>query len=170
MFAMMTGTRRAVMLPASSNLGAFAASDDSSAGVVVFNYNSTFTEAPEAFSVELNHLPFDGAVTVSRYLIDARYEQSPGLSAAERAPGSQPANGRAVQRGCLEWPACSAIAQSRAGRDLLAGLALDPSATCWRWGFGGNPIVPEHNVCGAAIGECLPWLRCGRKWRPERNL
>jgi hypothetical protein len=71
MFAMMTGTRRAVTLPATSNLGAFAASDGSSAGVVVFNYNNMFIEAPEVFSVELDHLPFDGAVTVKRYLVDA---------------------------------------------------------------------------------------------------
>jgi len=72
MFAMMTGTRRAVTVPSGMpNLGAFAASDANSAGVVIFNYNSGFTDTPELFSVELNNLPLNGVVSVERYLVDA---------------------------------------------------------------------------------------------------
>jgi len=71
MLATMTGTRRSTMIPASLTLGAFAASDADSAGVIVTNYNSAFTDTPETFSVELKNLPFNGDVTVRRYLIDA---------------------------------------------------------------------------------------------------
>jgi hypothetical protein len=72
MFAMMTGMRRAVTVPTGKpNLGAFAASDANSAGVVIFNYNSAFTDKPELFSVELNNLPLNGVVSVERYLVDA---------------------------------------------------------------------------------------------------
>jgi hypothetical protein len=73
MFAMMTGTRRAVTLPTgTANLGAFAASDSNSASVLVFNYpyDYSFTDTPQTFSVELDNLPFNGLVTVERYLID----------------------------------------------------------------------------------------------------
>jgi hypothetical protein len=73
MFAMMTGTRRAVTVPSGKpNLGAFAASDANSAGVVIFNYNSSFTDTPELFSAELNNLPMNGVVSVERYLVDAK--------------------------------------------------------------------------------------------------
>ncbi len=90
MFAKMTGTRRPVILTptgASSNLGAFAASDTDSAHVVVFNYDSQmFTrfpdgsapgtlpvamDTPENFTVQLDNLPFNGSVKVRRYLVDA---------------------------------------------------------------------------------------------------
>jgi hypothetical protein len=74
MFAMMTGTRRAVTLPTGiPNLGAFAASDTNSAGVVVFNYDYSyaFADTPQTFSVELDNLPLNGVVTVERYLVDA---------------------------------------------------------------------------------------------------
>jgi hypothetical protein len=83
MFARMTGTRRqAIVSPSgsNSNLGAFAASDESSASVVVFNYNRTLVfqnndnslpDAPETFTVSLNNLPFDGDVTIQRYQVDA---------------------------------------------------------------------------------------------------
>ncbi len=72
MFAMMTGTRRAVTVPSGMpNLGAFATSDANSAGIVIFNYNSSFTDTPELFSVELNNLPLNGVVSVERYLVDA---------------------------------------------------------------------------------------------------
>ena len=53
------------------NLGAFAASDSSSAGLVIFNYNSTFTTTDETVDVELDNLPFNGVVTAERYLVDA---------------------------------------------------------------------------------------------------
>nr|WP_157872544.1 hypothetical protein [Bradyrhizobium sp. ORS 278] len=71
MFAMMSGQRRAATVPAPSALDAFAASDGVSAGIVVFNYNSTFIDAPQTFSVEFDNVPFDGAVNVRRYLVDA---------------------------------------------------------------------------------------------------
>jgi hypothetical protein len=72
MFNMMTGTRNAVSLPTDRpNLGAFAASDASSAGLVIFNYNSTFTTTDETVDVELDNLAFNGVVTAERYLVDA---------------------------------------------------------------------------------------------------
>jgi hypothetical protein len=81
MFAQMTGTRRPVTVTpvgSSSNLQAFAASDPSSAHVLVYNYsqqlvfnNPDNTDSPENVSVTINHLPFSGAVTVKRYLVDA---------------------------------------------------------------------------------------------------
>ena len=64
----------------SSNIRAFASSDDYSAGVLVFNYDNrifdaSFTpQAPEPFKIELKNLPFNEAeVTVRRYLIDATH-------------------------------------------------------------------------------------------------
>jgi hypothetical protein len=75
MFAMMTGTRNAVTIPTGMpNLGAFAASDSTSASVLVFNYpyDYSFTDTPLTFSVELDNLPFNGPVTVNRYLVDAK--------------------------------------------------------------------------------------------------
>jgi hypothetical protein len=84
MFAMMTGTRRPATVSAlggsNSNLGAFAASDASSAHVVVYNYNpmlvffndnNSLPDTPENVSVALDNLPFNGTVTVQRYLVDA---------------------------------------------------------------------------------------------------
>jgi hypothetical protein len=83
MFARMTGTRRqAIVSPtgSNSNLGAFAASDENSASVVVFNYNRTLVfqnndnslpDTPETFTVSLNNLQFDGDVTIQRYQVDA---------------------------------------------------------------------------------------------------
>jgi len=87
MFAMMTGTRRAVTLPtATPNLGAFAASDSRSASVLVYNYDSKIfndtapyknagappfvEQSPATFSIELDNLSFNSSVTVQRYLID----------------------------------------------------------------------------------------------------
>ena len=78
MFAMMTGTSRpATVTPlGSSNIGAFATSDTSSAHVVVWNYDPTVVfgpnpEASENVAVSIGNLPFSGAVTVQRYLVDA---------------------------------------------------------------------------------------------------
>jgi len=85
MFAMMTGTRNAIVLPdrANRDLGAFAVSDATSAGIVVYNYNGTIfnpllhatnsvTENPQTFSFVLNNLFFKGkSVNVERYLVDA---------------------------------------------------------------------------------------------------
>ncbi|MGP9813919.1 hypothetical protein ACTZWT_20605 [Rhodopseudomonas sp. NSM] len=78
MFAMMSGARRPVSGLSASNpdLGAFAASDANSAGVVVVNYNPSFTDeagTAQSFTTELRALPFAATtVTVERYLIDAR--------------------------------------------------------------------------------------------------
>jgi hypothetical protein len=82
MFAMMTGTRRpATVSPtagSSSNLGAFVTSDTSSAHVMVYNYspqlvfsNPNNTDSPENVSVTIDNLPFNGNVTVTRYLVDS---------------------------------------------------------------------------------------------------
>jgi len=82
MFAMMTGTRRPVTVSpiggSSSNLGAFATSDTGSAHILVYNYNPqlvfnnpTNTDSPENVSVTMNNLPFNGPVTVTRYLVDS---------------------------------------------------------------------------------------------------
>ena len=84
MFARMTGTRRqAIVALAGSrtrNLGAFAASDENSASIVVFNYNSALVfrnndnslpDTPETFTLGLNNLPFGGDVTIQRYQVDA---------------------------------------------------------------------------------------------------
>jgi hypothetical protein len=71
MFAMMSGTRDAVTLPTDLGLGAFAANDATSAGLIVYNYNAAFTDTAKTFAAEFDNLPFDGIVTVRRYLVDA---------------------------------------------------------------------------------------------------
>lgn len=88
MFNMMTGTRKAVTVSptsgATSNLNAFAASDENSASVLVYNYNSSIfndygksqAETPETFTLSLGNLwnsgPYTGTVHVKRYLVDSR--------------------------------------------------------------------------------------------------
>ena len=130
MFTMMTGTRKAVMVPSTmSNLGAFAASDDHSASVVVFNYpyDYSFTDVPQTFALELDSLPFDGAVTVQRYLVDANTsnlkafrEQSgkpdPGLQMVEQFTAY-------VQNGQLIL-----TPKDGSGNQMPLGLGV----TCWR--------------------------------------
>lgn len=122
MFAMMTGTRRAVSgLPATgSNLGAFAASDANSAGVVVFNYDVAFTDHPETFSVELTNLPFSGPVTVERYLVDA---QTSNLQAYLEA--SEPRPDPTLQR--VEQFSADVVA----GRLVLPSRTLGLGVTFW---------------------------------------
>ncbi|MGJ4996957.1 hypothetical protein ACQR0Z_21220 [Bradyrhizobium sp. HKCCYLS3077] len=71
MFAMMSGQRRTAALSTPSALDAFAASDGSSAGIVVFNYNSAYSDDPQSFSVAFENLPFDGPATVRRFVVDA---------------------------------------------------------------------------------------------------
>lgn len=121
MFAMMTGTRKQVTVtptsPGTSNIGSFAATDDGSAHVVIFNYNSdlvfnndaqTKPDTPEAVAVTLNGLAFSGPVAVQRYLIDATTSNlkaffdnpahpSPGLQVVETCRA-------AVDRGQLSLP------------------------------------------------------------------
>lgn len=126
MFAMMTGTRRAVTVPtANPNLGAFAASDANAAGVVIFNYNSAFTDTPATFSVEVDNLPYNGVVLVERYLVDAN---TSNLEAYLTQPGQpDPTLQRVeqfsalVQNGQLFLPSRTL----RARRDLLANIELN---------------------------------------------
>jgi hypothetical protein len=121
MFAMMTGTRRPVTLPAaSSNLGAFAASGAHSAGIIVFNYNSAFTDTPETFSVELDNLPLDGAVTVERYLVDAN---TSNLEAFLLQPGHPDPSLQKVEQ---------FSAQVQNGQLILPSRSLGLGVTFWR--------------------------------------
>jgi hypothetical protein len=111
MFAMMSGAHDSVTLPADVGLGAFAASDATSAGLIVYNYNSSFIDTAKAFSVEFDNLPFDGSVIVRRYLVDAYTsnlaaflsqpgQPDPGLQVVEQFTGQ-------VQNGQLILPARS---------------------------------------------------------------
>ncbi|HEY3378759.1 MAG TPA: hypothetical protein VGL77_14825, partial [Armatimonadota bacterium] len=63
------------------NLGAIASCSATAASLLLYNYKYTFTDAsgipvyqdnsaPEYASVTFNNLPFTGAVTIRRYLID----------------------------------------------------------------------------------------------------
>lgn len=127
MYAMMTGSRRPVMLSTSgttSHLGAFAVSDtvQKTAGIVVFNYNpdlvfgnadGSLPDTAENFSVEIDHLPLpDGPVTVQHYLVDATHSNlaaflqnpaqfDPTLQATETPFTVQ------VQNGKVQLPASS---------------------------------------------------------------
>jgi hypothetical protein len=123
MFAMMTGTRRAVTLPtASSNLGAFAASDANSAGVVIFNYDYSyaFADTPRTFSVELNNLPLNGVVTVERYLVDAN---TSNLKAFLTQPGQPDPSLQKVEQ---------FSAQVNNGQLILPSRTLGLGVTFWR--------------------------------------
>jgi hypothetical protein len=123
MFAMMTGTRRAVTLPtASANLGAFAASDANSAGVVIFNYDYSyaFADTPQTFSVELDNLPLNGVVTVQRYLVDAN---TSNLEAYLNQPGHPDPNLQMVE---------SFPAQVQNGRLSLPSRTLGLGVEFWR--------------------------------------
>jgi hypothetical protein len=124
MFAMMTGTRRAVTLPTgSTNLGAFATSDANSAGVVIFNRR----HAPDLFRRTGQFaVQRDG----NRRALSGRrqYQQPASLSHAYRPPESPSATGRtAVQHRASCWrEAHSATVHAGAGCDLLAGTRLKP--------------------------------------------
>jgi len=54
-------------------LNAWCSHSPASIRVLVFNYpyDYSYTDTPQTFSVELDHLPFNGEVTVERYLVDA---------------------------------------------------------------------------------------------------
>ena len=84
MFNMMTGMRNAVTVTpdggsTSTNINAFVTSDDSSASVLVYNYNPSMfdnsAEAPESFTIDIGGLwgaqPYTGFVNVKRYVVDA---------------------------------------------------------------------------------------------------
>jgi hypothetical protein len=121
MFAMMTGTRRAVTVPtANPNLGAFAASDANAAGVVIFNYNSAFTDTPATFSVEVDNLPYNGVVLVERYLVDAN---TSNLEAYLTQPGQPDPTLQRVEQ-------FSALVQN--GQLFLPSRTLGLGVTFWR--------------------------------------
>lgn len=123
MFAMMTGTRRAVttLAPAASaSLGAFAANDATSAGIVIFNYNSSFSDTAETFSVQWNNLPIDGVVTVERYLIDAN---TSNLQAYLTKPGQPDPHLQKVEQ---------FSAQVYNGQLILPARSLGLGVTFWR--------------------------------------
>jgi hypothetical protein len=87
MFTTMTGMRNAVTVSptsgSTSNLGAFATSDATSASVLVYNYNSSVfnnngnsqADSPESFTIAIGNLwgpsAFTGNVVVKRYVVDA---------------------------------------------------------------------------------------------------
>lgn len=103
MFNMMTGTRNAVTVSptsgATSNLNAFATSDETSASVLVYNYNSSVfndqgssqAETPESFTLTLENLwsptAYTGTITVKRYLVDSK---STNLYAFLKPEGNHP--------------------------------------------------------------------------------
>jgi hypothetical protein len=102
MFAMMSGTRRPATVSlaggSSSNLGAFVTSDTGSAHVIVYNYspqlvfnNPQNTDSPENVSVELDNLPFNGYVTVTRYLVDSVTSNFEAFVANPTDPTRKPA-------------------------------------------------------------------------------
>lgn len=127
MFAMMSGTRRPVagLSAANPNLGAFAASDASSAGIVVFNYNGAFTDTPETFSVQLDNLPFTGTVTVERYLVDA---QTSNLQAYLTQPGQPHPSLQRVE----QFPVDVVQLPNGSGQLILPQRTLGLGVTYWR--------------------------------------
>ena len=131
MFAMMTGTRRATTLPTSSaNLGAFAASDTSSAGVLIYNYDTLmFTrpavDTPQTFSVQLDNLPFNGIVTVQRYLVDANHSN---LAAYLYPPSGQVDPGLQPELQMIE----QFNGQVQNGQLILPSRSLGLGVTFWR--------------------------------------
>jgi hypothetical protein len=78
----MTGTRKsAAVNPAKSELHALASCDSSSASLIVSNYRyvasfaaktASDTSRNETVTVAFTNLPFSGAVTVDRYVVDAK--------------------------------------------------------------------------------------------------
>ncbi len=98
MISRMTGARKsAAMNPAKPDLYAVASSDSSSASLVVSNYNyvsnypnHTASDASENenITVAFKNLPFNGSVTVDRYLIDATTSNVNYWVAAGKTPPS----------------------------------------------------------------------------------
>jgi hypothetical protein len=120
MFAMMSGARDSVTLPADLGLGAFAANDATSAGLIIYNYNSSFTDTAKAFSVEFDDLPFDGTVTVRRYLVDA---YTSNLAAFLSQPGQPDPSLQMVEQ---------FTAQVQNGRLILPARSLGLGVTFWQ--------------------------------------
>jgi hypothetical protein len=94
----MSGTRKSVTVnPAKPTLLALTSSDSTSASLIVSNYNYLFDyvhknysdlSKSEAVTVGFNNLPFNGAVTVDRYLIDAQTSNLDYWVAANKVPPS----------------------------------------------------------------------------------
>jgi hypothetical protein len=101
MVGRMQGTRKSAVVSATQpNLYAFASSDANSASLIVANYNYLFDWADKNYSdlttnetvtVSFQDLPFDGPVTVDRYLIDAQTSNLNYWVAAGTTPPSVPA-------------------------------------------------------------------------------
>jgi len=94
----MSGARNSVTIdPAKPNLKALTSSDSSSASLIVANYNYLFDfthknysalATNEAVTVAFKNLPFNGSVTVDRYLIDAQTSNLDYWVAAGKLPPS----------------------------------------------------------------------------------
>jgi Glycosyl hydrolases family 39 len=77
MFTLLPGTRRSVSVKGSADIGAIASASGTAAGVIVYNSNYDFTHdkdlsRPQHVTASISGLPFDGAVTVSHYAVDAK--------------------------------------------------------------------------------------------------
>jgi hypothetical protein len=98
MIAHMTGTRKsAAVNPARPYLYSMASSDASSASLIVSNYNyvasypnqtASDNSKNENVSVAFENLPFNGPVTVDRYVIDAQTSNLYYWVAAGKTPPS----------------------------------------------------------------------------------
>ena len=96
MITHMTGTRKsAAVNAAKADLNALASSDSSSASVVVANYNTVFGDQSnadlsksESVTVAFKDLPFNGPVTVDRYVIDASASNLNYWVSAGKVPSS----------------------------------------------------------------------------------
>jgi hypothetical protein len=94
----MTGARKSVTTnSAKPNLLALSSSDSSSASLIVANYSYLFNYTQKTYSdlsinegvtVGFKNLPFNGAVTVDRYLIDAQTSNLDYWVAAGKVPPS----------------------------------------------------------------------------------
>jgi len=96
MVTQMAGTRKSASVnTAKPDLNAFASSDGASASVVVANYNTVFGNQSnadltknESVTVAFQNLPFNGPVTVDRYVIDAKTSNLNYWVAAGQLPSS----------------------------------------------------------------------------------
>jgi hypothetical protein len=75
MVNMLPGTRSTVSTSSTADVGAIASSNATAAGIVVYNYNFDYTTETdqsknETVNVSLSHLPFNGPVTIKRYVVD----------------------------------------------------------------------------------------------------
>jgi hypothetical protein len=126
----MSGTRKfATLVSTKPDLRILASSDSASASLIVANYDYKFDydhknysdlTKNESVTVEFKNLPFSGAVTVDRYLIDAQTSNLDYWLAADKVPPSV----QATQLQKVE----SFPAQATAGDLTLPARQLGPSA------------------------------------------